>query len=86
MASAAELKGAIVQATEEAEQAVQLLSQAAERAESALQFLSAAAQGSEHESMGGSMGAMSQAVESIEECRTQIGTAIQEANTYAEGL
>ncbi len=58
MASVAELKGAIAQAGEEAEQAVQMLVQAGERAEAALQFLIAVAQGSDHESLSGSLGAM----------------------------
>lgn len=86
MASVAELKGALAQAGEEAEQAVQLLIQAAERAESALHYLVAVAQGSEHESMGGALGAMGQAVENIQECQTQIAAAVEEAERYAEGL
>ena len=86
MASVAELKGAIAQAGEAAEQAVQLLVQAGGRAESALQYLLAVAQGSEHDALSGALGAMGQAVESIEECQSQIGAAIDEANTYAEGL
>lgn len=86
MASVAELKGALAQAGEEAEQAVQLLIQAGERAEAALQYLIAVAQGSVHESMGGALGSMGQAVESIQECQTQIGAAIDEAAKYAEGL
>ncbi|MCW2864134.1 MAG: hypothetical protein JWP48_5842 [Actinoallomurus sp.] len=86
MASVAELKGAIAQAGEEAEQAVQLLVEAGGRAESALQFLVSVAQGSDHESLEGSLGAMGQAVESIGECQAQIGAAIDEANKYSEGL
>ena len=86
MASVAELKGAIAQAGEEAEQAVQLLAQAGGRVESALQHLIVVAQGSGHESLGGSVGAMGQAVESIGECQTQISAAIEEANKYSEGL
>jgi hypothetical protein len=86
MASVAEVKGAIAQAGEEAEQAVQLLVEAGGRAEAALQFLVAVAQGSEHESLEGSLGAMGQVVESISECQAQIGAAIEEANKYSEGL
>jgi hypothetical protein len=86
MASVAELKGAIAQAGEEAEQAVQMLVQAGERAEAALQFLVAVAQGSDHESLGGSLGAMGEAVENIAECQAQIAAAIEEANKYSEGL
>jgi hypothetical protein len=86
MVSVAELKGALAQAGEEAEQAVELLVQAAGRAESALQFLVAAAEGSEHDSLDGSLGAMGQAVEGIGECQTQIGVALEEATKYSEGL
>jgi hypothetical protein len=86
MASVAELKGALAQAGEEAEQAVQLLVQAADRAEAALQFLVAVAEGSDHDALGDSLGAMGQAVEGIGECQTQIGVALEEATKYSEGL
>jgi hypothetical protein len=86
MASVAEVKGAIAQAGEEAEQAVQMLVEAGSRAEAALQFLVAVAQGSEHDALEGSLGAMGQAVESIGECQAQIAAAIDEANKYSDGL
>jgi hypothetical protein len=86
MASVAELKGAIAQAGEEAEQAVQLLVQAAGRAEAALQFLVAVAEGSEHVSLEGSLAAMGQVIEGIEESQNQITVAIEEATKYSEGL
>ena len=86
MVSAAEMKGAIAQAGEEAEQAVQMLVEAGGRAEAALQFLVGVAQGSEHEALAGSLGAMGQAVESIGECQAQIEAAIEEANNYSQGL
>jgi hypothetical protein len=86
MASVAELKGAIAQAGEEAEQAVQLLVQAGARAEATLLHLIAVAQGSAHEALEGSLGAIGQAVESIGECQAQIAAAIEEADKYAEGL
>ena len=86
MASVAELKSAIAQAGEEAEQAVQLLVQAGARAEAALLYLVAVSQGSAHEALEGSHGALGQVVESIGECQAQIGAAIAEAEHYAEGL
>lgn len=86
MASVAELKGAIAQAGEEAEQAVQLLVQAVERAEAAQQFLMAVADGSDHNSLSDSLGALGQAIEGIGECQGQIGTALEEATKYSEGL
>lgn len=86
MASVAELKGAIAQAGEEAEQAVALLVEAGGRVEAALEYLVAVAEGSEHEALSGSLGAMGQAVEGIGECQSQIGIAIEEAGKYAEGL
>ncbi len=86
MASVAELKGAIAQAGEEAEQAVQLLAQAAGRAEAALQFLVAVAEGSEHDAIEGSLAAMGQVIEGIEESQNQITVAVEEATKYSEGL
>ncbi len=86
MASAAELKGAIAQAQEEAEQAVQLLVQATGRVEAALQFLVTVAEGSEHDGLEESLAAMGQVVEGIEESQNQITVSIEEATKYSEGL
>lgn len=86
MTSVAELIGSIALANEEAEQTLQLLAEAGAKAEAAQQALLAAAQGSEHESLTAAIAAMGQVVEGIGECQGQIVLAIEEANTYSQGL
>lgn len=86
MTSVAELIGSIALANEEAEQTLQLLAEAGAKAEAAQQALLAASQGSEHESLAAAIAAMGQVVEGIGECQGQIVLAIEEANTYSQGL
>jgi hypothetical protein len=86
MTSVAELIGSIALANEEAEQLLQLLAEAGTKAEAAQQALLAASQGSAHESLTTAIAAMGQVVEGIGECQGQIVLAIEEANTYSQGL